>query len=199
MDLKTNNFSIITIFTQKESELIVDDFGKNKNNIKLSTDHGIERISSYEIDIKHLSENIKNLIKEKIETILKPITGGEVGMVFGVRYSLDTKSYMSAHHDCNSYSCVIKLNDTYEGGGTYFPLTGEVVNPEKIGQGVLFKADTIKSYHEAYPITEGVRYVLVIRMEKKSKLHLILKAYFLSFIDGWIRKRKDRYYKKPLI
>ena len=190
---------IINIFTKQECELIINDFERNKNHIKLSTDHGVERISSYEIDIKHLSESINDLINKKIGTVLKPITGGKVGMIFGVRYSLDTKSYMSAHHDCNSYSCVIKLNDDYESGGTYFPLTGEVINPKEVGQGVLFKADTIKSYHEAYPITSGVRYVLVIRMEKKNVFHLILKAYFLNFIDKWIQKRKDRYYKKPLI
>lgn len=190
---------IINIFTKQECELIVNDFEKNKNHIKLSTDHGVERISSYEIDVKYFSELIKDLIYQKIEEKIKPITGGKVGMIFGVRYSLDTKNYMSAHHDCNSYSCVIKLNDGYDGGGTYFPLTGKVINPKEIGQGVLFKADTIKSYHEAYPITKGVRYVLVIRMEKKNIFHLILKAYFLNFIDKWVQKRKDRYYKKPLI
>jgi len=189
----------IKIFTEEESKTIVNDFENNKNHIKLSKDHGVERISSYEIDIRYLSEPIKKLISDKIESIIKPITGGKVGMIFGVRYSLDTKSYMSAHHDCNSYSCVIKLNDDYKGGGTYFPLTGEVINPKEIGQGVLFKADTIKSYHEAYPITEGVRYVLVVRVEKKNIFHLILKAYFLDFVDKWIQKRKDRYYKKPLI
>lgn len=191
-------FKTLDFFTKSECESIVSDFEKNKQYIKLSTDHGVERISSYEIDIKHLSNPIKDLINQKIETILKPITGGKLGMVFGVRYSLDTKSYMTAHYDCNSYSCVISLNNDFVGGGTYFPLTGEVVKPE-IGQGYLFKADTINSYHEAYPITEGVRYVLVIRMEKKSVLHLILKAYFLDFVDKWVQKRKEKYYKKPLI
>jgi len=190
---------IVEIFTREECKLIVEDFERNKDNIKISTDHGVLRISSYEIDLKHLSEPIKNLITEKINSILKPITKGKVDMVFGVRYSLDTKSYMSAHHDCNSYSCVIKLNDDYEGGGTYFPLTGEVLSPKGIGEGLLFKADTIKSYHEAYPITSGVRYVLVVRMETKNIFHLILKAYFLNFVDKWIQKRKDKYYKKPLI
>lgn len=190
---------IVKIFTEEECKLIVKDFEKNQDYIKLSTDHGVERISSYEIDIQHFSENIKKLIYSKIESKLKPITKGKLGMVFGVRYSLDTKSYMSAHYDCNSYSCVIKLNDEYEGGGTYFPLIGEVLSPKKVGEGLLFKADTIDSYHEAYPTTKGVRYVLVVRMEKKNIFHLVLKAYFLHFVDKWIQKRKDKYYKKSLI
>lgn len=190
---------VIKIFTKEESELIVSDFERNKEHIKLSTDHGVERISSYEIDVKHLSKPIKDLIFEKIETILKPITGGKVGMVFGVRYSLDTKSYMAAHHDCNTYSCVIKLNNDYKGGGTYFPLTGEILTPNEIGEGVLFRADVIKSYHEAYPITEGVRYVLVIRLEHKNFLRQLGNAIFLYFVDRWVQKRKHKYYKKPLI
>jgi len=191
--------NIVEIFTVEECSLIIQDFEKNKEHIKLSSDHGVERISSYEIDINYLSDNIKDLINQKIESVLKPITGGKIGMIFGVRYSLDTKSYMSAHHDCNSYSCVIKLNDDYEGGGTYFPLTGQVVSPKEVGQGVLFKADTIKSYHEAYPITKGVRYVLVIRMEKKNIFHLIIKVIYLNFVDKFIQRFKSRFYKNPPI
>lgn len=188
----------IKIFNKEECELIVSNFGVNKEHIKISTDHGVERISSYEIDIKYLSEPIKKLINDKIETILKPITGGNTGMVFGVRYSLDTKSYMSGHYDCNSYSCVISLNDDFHGGGTYFPLRGEIIK-SKVGFGYLFKADTIKSYHEAYPITSGVRYVLVIRIENKNTFNLITRAYFLNFMDKFIQKFKNLLYKKPLI
>ena len=191
-------FKNLDFFTKSECESIVNDFEKNKEHIKLSTDHGVERISSYEIDIKHLSNPIKDLIGQKIETILKPITGGKVGMVFGVKYSLDTKSYMSAHYDCNSYSCVISLNDDFHGGGTYFPLKGEIIKSE-VGRGYLFKADTIKSYHEAYPITSGVRYVLVIRMENKNTFGLIVRAYFLHFVDKFIQKFKSIIYKKPLM
>jgi hypothetical protein len=190
---------IVKIFDEKECESIVKDFEKNREFIKISTNHGVERISSYEINIKNLSKPIADLIQEKINTVIKPITGGKTGMVFGVRYSLDTKNYMSAHHDCNSYSCVVKLNEDYKGGGTYFPLSGEVLNPKEVGCGLLFKADTIMSYHEAFPITEGIRYVLVIRMENKNLINLILKAYFLSFVDKFIQKFKKRFYKKPLL
>ena len=191
--------NLIEVFTKEECDLIVSDFELNKNHIKLSTDHGVERISSYEIDIEYFSESTKNLINSKIEEKIKPLTdGGFVGMVFGVRYSLDTMGYMEAHYDCNSYSCVIKLNDDYKGGGTYFPLTGEIINPKEVGTGILFEADVIKSYHEAYPITEGVRYVLVIRIEKKSMYKLLFKACFLGMVDFFIRKNKKLFYKKPL-
>lgn len=182
----------LQIFDEEECKLIVNDFISNKNNIKLSTEHGVKRISSYEINVNDLSKNITDLIYKKIKTIILPITGGKPDMIFGVRYSLDTKSYMSAHYDCNSYSCIIKLNNEYEGGGTFFPLNNQIVNLQNIGDGLLFKSDTINSYHAAYPISNGTRYVLVIRIEKKNKFNFILNMLFLSFIDFFIRKFKPK-------
>lgn len=188
---------IINIFSDEECDMIVSDFEKNKEHIKLSKDHGVERISSYEIDLKYFSSHIKDLVQEKIKNIIQPLTKGKVGMVFGVKYSLDTKPDMTEHYDCNSYSCVITLNDSFKEGGTYFPFTGEVIKP-KVGDGVLFKADKIKSYHSAYPISDGVRYVLVIRMEKKNIFRVILNAIFLTFVDKYIRKNKEKLYKNPI-
>lgn len=190
-------YDIINVFSNEECDIIVQDFEKNIQHIKLSTDHGVERISSYEIDIKNLSQDIRDLIHKKIKSIIKPITGGKSAMIFGVRYSLDTKPDMVEHYDCNSYSCVITLNNSFEGGGTYFPFTGSVVLPN-IGDGVLFKADTLKSYHSAYPITNGVRYVLVIRMEKKNVFRVLFNAIFLTFVDKYIRKNKNKLFKKPV-
>lgn len=187
----------VELFTEDECYSIVQDFEKNKEHIKLSTDHGVERISSYEIDYKNFSPNIKELIDKKVKELID-ITGGKVGMVFGVRYSLDTKSYMSAHYDCNTYSCVIPLNSEFRGGGTYFPLTGDVIKSE-VGHGFLFVADRIDSYHEAYPVTKGVRYVLVIRIEDKNVFSQLCNAIFLNFVDKFIQKFKKRIYKKPLI
>jgi hypothetical protein len=186
--MKNKSF-ILDVFDDKECDEIVLDIEKNKDNIKISTDHGVERISSYELDVKFFSKKIKDIIDLKIEEKIKPITGGNLGMIFAVRYSLDTKSYMNNHYDCNSYSCVITLNDTFEGGGTYFPLTEELINPKK-GQGIMFLADEYESYHSAYPITSGVRYVLVIRIEKKSNFKLILKTLYLHFVDVFLRKVK---------
>lgn len=187
----------LELFTKDECWSIVQDFEKNKEHIKISKDHGVERISSYEIDVQHFSEKIKDLIYSKVTYILG-ITGGKVGMVFGVKYSMDTKNYMAAHYDCNTYSCVIPLNDEFKGGGTYFPLTGEVIKSE-VGNGFLFVADRIASYHEAYPITEGVRYVLVVRIERKNVFSQLCNALFLNFVDKFIQRFKNRIYKKPLI
>ena len=181
-------YKILKCFSSEECELIIKDFEKNKNNFKISKEHGVKRISSYEIDIKNLSEDISNLIYDRCEKNIRKLTGGKFGMIFGIKYSLDTKPGMSYHYDCNSYSCVIKLNDDYNGGGTIFPLSNKIINLESVGDGLLFKSDTIKSYHGANPITSGVRYVLSVRIEKKNMLNFLLKAFILSKIDFFIRK-----------
>jgi hypothetical protein len=181
-------FKKIKLFSIKECNRIIEDFELNSEHIKISTDHGVSRISSYEIDFKHFSDDIKELINDKIKNILLPITGGKKKMIFGVRYSLDTKSYMLPHYDCNSYSCVIELNKDFKGGGTHFPIQNLIVNSNEIGEGILFRGDTIKSYHAANPISEGVRYVLVIRTENKNILHLLLNTLLLYVFDKFFIK-----------
>jgi hypothetical protein len=193
---KPLNYKIINIFSKEECNLILSDFEKNKNHIKINKEHGVERISSYEIDSRYFSKHINDLIKQKVKEKLHPITKGKIGMVFGVRYSIDTKSHMTEHYDCNTYSCVISLNNEFKDGGTYFPFSGDLLKPS-VGSGVLFKADKLNSYHSAHPITEGVRYVLVIRMEKLNSIFVFLKAICLHFIDKHIRKNKEKYYMKP--
>jgi len=181
-------FKKIKLFSIKECNRIIEDFELNSEHIKISTDHGVSRISSYEIDFKHFSDDIKELINDKINNILLPITGGKKKMIFGVRYSLDTKSYMLPHYDCNSYSCVIELNKDFKGGGTHFPIQNLIINSNEIGEGILFRGDTIKSYHAANPISEGVRYVLVIRTENKNILHLLLNTLLLYVFDKFFIK-----------
>lgn len=187
---------ILKIFIPSECSEIISDFEKNKDFIKLSTEHGVSRISSYEIDFKYFSKDVKELINNKINNIILPITGGKIGMVFGVKYTIDTKSYMLPHYDCNSYSCVIELNNEFENGGTHFILQNKIIRAENVGEGVLFQADKINSYHAASPITKGIRYVLVIRIEKKNIFNLILRSYFLSFVDFYLRKFKPKLFEK---
>ena len=189
MILNIPKYDEIKIFNKSECNLIVKDFEKNKKHIKLSTDHGVEKISSYEIDFQYFSPNIKKLINKKIKNEILTITGGKSAMIFGVKYSLNTKNYMSPHYDCNSYSCVITLNNKFKGGGTSFPLSNKIIKTN-VGYGILFKADKINSYHEAYPIKKGIRYVLVIRVEKQNIIGVLIKTLFLYFVDKFIQKFK---------
>jgi hypothetical protein len=55
---------------------------------------------------------------------------------------------------------VVKLNDEFNGGGTYFPKYKILSNPDGVGKCTLHPGQ-ITHKHGARPITEGVRYVLV--------------------------------------
>jgi len=185
-----------TFFTKEECDYIVSDFAKNNDYLKLSGEHGVDRISSYEIDIQHFSDDVIELITNRTKERIVPITGGKIMNIWGVRYSMDTKSYMDMHYDCNEFSSVITLNNGFEGGGTYFPLSGGVYKPTA-GDGYMFKANKINSYHDGHEITDGTRYVLVIRTDRRNMVLQIIDSLFLHFVDRYIDKRKDKYYKEP--
>ena len=39
---------------------------------------------------------------------------------FIIKYEEDVQGHLSLHHDSAAISCVLALNEEYEGGGTYF-------------------------------------------------------------------------------
>jgi hypothetical protein len=184
------------LFSKEECNIILQNFEENAERFKLSKDHGILEISSYEMDVELMSKDVQSLIKQKIKDTIQPFSGGKVGMIFGVRYTLDTKPDMHGHYDCNTYSCVTELNDDFEGGGTYFPSCGELIRSKSLGDAYIFEADKINSYHEAYPVSGGVRYVLVIRMDNRGEVSQTISAILLDFISKYIVKHKDKLYKK---
>lgn len=79
---------------------------------------------------------------------------------FLARYLPDAQSHLSLHHDHSHLSLVVKLNDEFDGGGTYFPKYGLLSNPERIGTATLHPGQ-ITHRHGARPIYSGKRYIIV--------------------------------------
>lgn len=75
-----------------------------------------------------------------------------------VRYSGQAHSELVGHVDFSVMSFVIPLSDPseFEGGGTFFPDTGELLKPPR-GTGVLFRG---MREHVGVAVTNGSRYVL---------------------------------------
>lgn len=86
---------------------------------------------------------------------------------FMIRYSMDKQGHLSLHHDHSYFTCGVKLNDEFEGGGTYFPRYGVCVTPKRNGNAFLHPG-AISHKHGARPIHNGVRYIIVsfIRPQK---------------------------------
>lgn len=75
-------------------------------------------------------------------------------------YTTDRQSHLSLHHDRSHLTLVIKLNDEFSGGGTWFPKYQKLINPEVVGTAALHPG-MVTHRHGARPITAGKRYIIV--------------------------------------
>lgn len=79
---------------------------------------------------------------------------------FLVRYEATASSnFLPLHYDESTHSCVVALNDDFEGGGTYMYHLQRSVNPSTGGM-VSFAGN--RCLHCGNPVTRGVRYILAI-------------------------------------
>lgn len=86
---------------------------------------------------------------------------------FMARYTTDRQSHLSLHHDFSHVTMVVKLNDEFEGGGTWFPKYNLLSNPKKIGTATLHPG-MVTHLHGARPIDSGKRYIVVSFMRKEK-------------------------------
>ena len=83
------------------------------------------------------------------------------------RYTTDRQSHLSLHHDFSHITMVVKLNDEFEGGGTWFPKYNKLSNPKRVGTATLHPG-MITHLHGARPIYAGKRYICVSFMRKNN-------------------------------
>jgi len=85
---------------------------------------------------------------------------------FMARYTTDRQSHLSLHHDFSHITMVVKLNDEFDGGGTWFPKYKILSNPERVGTATLHPG-MVTHLHGARPIYSGKRYICVSFMRKQ--------------------------------
>lgn len=78
---------------------------------------------------------------------------------FLVKYRPEAQAHLSLHHDSSQYTCVVALNEDFEGGGTFF-YRQKLVSKGKTGSFTLHPGQ-ITHRHGAKPVTSGIRYVLI--------------------------------------
>lgn len=86
---------------------------------------------------------------------------------FMARYTTDRQSHLSLHHDFSHITMVLKLNDEFDGGGTWFPKYKVLSNPERIGTATLHPG-MVTHRHGARPILAGERYIAVSFMRQSN-------------------------------
>ena len=85
---------------------------------------------------------------------------------FIVKYDNESEGFqnhLKIHHDSSKFTFVLGLNDTYEGGGTWFPKQ-KILLDEPIG--TLSVHPTLTHRHGARCVIEGVRYTLISFVHK---------------------------------
>jgi hypothetical protein len=76
-----------------------------------------------------------------------------------LKYTLDAISGMALHHDLETLTLVVYLNDRFEGGGTHLPKWNYVVSGRRPGEAILYPGG-LSHEHEGLPIRSGSRYLL---------------------------------------
>lgn len=156
-----DNLSVVNLFTEEECSRIIESIEDNSHKLKISDDNGELYLSSYEMQVDDLDDEVSKLILHRIESN----TNLKISQKFLIKYHGDY-NYMHGHYDCTDWSLPINLNNNFKGGETYLPIQKHKHIPQNhsVGSGLLFKALKFNSWHLALPNTEGVRYVLVIKL-----------------------------------
>jgi len=78
---------------------------------------------------------------------------------FIIKYEESVQGHLGLHHDHADISCVLALNEGYEGGGTYFSRQKEL-HKGKTGH-ISIHPSQVTHMHGARPVSKGERYVTV--------------------------------------
>ena len=174
-----------------EFDLMVDDLGNNIFEFQLFTEkfcreaiHLAEALDKWTIDRHEFYPTNDVLLEELgldriynrvIAEVISPLCihlwhlEGEGWQPlksenFLARYTTDRQSHLALHHDFSHITMVVKLNDEFEGGGTWFPKYKTLSKPERVGMATLHPG-LVTHLHGARPIYSGKRYICVSFMK----------------------------------
>lgn len=181
--LKYLNLSVV----KGEWDLMVDDLGDNIYELPLFTpkfckeaialaeakdEWTIDRHEFYPTNDVLLPElGLNDIYNRVLDEVIRPLSihlwnleGSSWDSFsnenFMARYTTTRQSHLSLHHDRSHLTLVVKLNDEFSGGGTWFPKYQKLVNPEVVGTASLHPG-MVTHRHGARPITMGKRYIIV--------------------------------------
>jgi hypothetical protein len=168
------------LFTEDECRLIIDDFD----------DYG-----STGREVECFSDDVEKLIDGMINDRILSEGRFTIDDIFGLKYSVGSVSYMDEHYDTSELTYVIALNDDFGGGGTSFPLLGEVYRV-KTGDGFVFSGSKIDSYHGGYPVTKGVRRVLILKLGSQSLMKSLFNTSLIILSNVFLLNKRLPTHKK---
>ena len=85
---------------------------------------------------------------------------------FIAKYTPENQEYLAVHNDGTSYSCLVALNNDFEGGGTFYPRQNVEVN---LMPGHALIHPELNYRHGGRVVTQGTRYIIVSFITRKGK------------------------------
>jgi hypothetical protein len=120
------------------------------------------RIREFSIDYwNELEAHFKNTINPIIEKHWWPLLMYSLRDAFIIKYDQKTQSNLKCHHDASLVSGLVKLNDTYTGGETYFYRQNLSNINTPVGKMILWPGQ-VTHRHEGKTVNTGTKYNLVI-------------------------------------
>tara|TARA_R110000772_G_scaffold59349_5_gene134438 strand:- start:403 stop:1755 length:1353 start_codon:yes stop_codon:yes gene_type:complete len=187
---------VAPVMLQRDYELMTDELGPNIIEFPLFTDRFCEELiqlaeskgewtmGRHEFyptnDMLMETLGMKDIYTRVIREYVAPLAtwyftlegqGWDVveDETFIIRYKPDLQGQLSVHHDHSSYTIGVKLNDEFEGGGTFFPKYGVNAIPKRNGNAFLHPG-MITHRHGGRPVYSGTRYIAVSFIRNNSIL-----------------------------
>jgi len=140
----------------------------HRTNYNLNLPYG-----KYDI-IDDVYRHIAKIISLPVENIEMEINRYSDGQYFMAHYDYLTSEWIVDTGGQRLYSCVVYLNDDFEGGETHFANLGKTIKPIK-GNAVLWKnclydSDQLDltSLHESLPIISGTKWALIVWVRENA-------------------------------
>jgi hypothetical protein len=132
---------------------IIDIFKKNKHNTSF---YPLNYTNILKVNL--IESLLLNSIKNKVTTHCESLTNSKIFLDNCEIVEWPTNSYHPSHYDSinDIFSCVIYLNDNFDGGETYFS-DSKIIKPKK-GSCLTFSNSKYK--HSVNKINNGIRYTL---------------------------------------
>jgi len=108
-----------------------------------------------------LEQHFKTVVNPLIEKYWWPLLMYGLRDAFIIRYNKDTQSNLACHHDASLVSGLVKLNDGYTGGETYFHRQNLSNINTPVGKMILWPGQVTHG-HEGRTVHTGTKYNLVI-------------------------------------
>jgi len=182
--MKLFDYKIGRLLNEEECNNIITVLNKQSDDFKVTDDFGDLSLSVYEMDFDNMTSSYaKTLLQDRINKFAAD-NGFEVRDLFFIKYEKDLIK-MDPHYDGSSTTTLVYLNNNYTGGGTRFPFIKKTHKPQDHPSGhyIHYNSNHMLSFHTGLPVTEGTKYVLVIRSLRINLLSIFLLLPYRIFRD----------------